>query len=163
MRLAPNEELQAFREASDPDILDATSEAFTVEALRRFSARDEFAKSTIKQVITKHGSPGIMSVMGAYSQEVLYRARIHPKRKAQTLSDDELAALHGAIQGVVRDAIAAGGRASERDLFDRPGGWVPTVSQATEGTPCPACGTLIAEVKLGGGGKYYMCPGCQVL
>ena len=163
MRLASNEDLRAFRDGSDAEILDATSEAFTIEALRGLIVRDAFQKSTIKQVIARHGSPGIVGMMGAYNQEALYRARIHPKRKAKTLSDDELAALHGAIQGVVRDAIAAGGRASERDLFDRPGGWAPTVSRATEGTPCPACGALIAEVKLGGGGKYYMCPGCQVL
>ena len=163
MRLASNEDLRAFRDASDAEILDATSEAFTVEALRGLIVRDAFQKSTVKEVIARHGSPGIVGMMGAYNQEALYRARIHPKRKAKTLSDDELAALHGAIQGVVRDAIAAGGRASERDLFDRPGGWAPTVSRATEGTPCPACGALIAEVKLGGGGKYYMCPGCQVL
>jgi len=163
MRLASNEDLRAFRDGSDAEILDATSEAFTVEALRGLIVRDAFQKSTIKEVIARHGSPGIVGMMGAYNQEALYRARIHPKRKPQTLSDDELAALHGAIQGVVRDAIAAGGRGSERDLFDRPGGWAPTVSRATEGTPCPACGALIAEVKLGGGGKYYMCPGCQVL
>ena len=163
MRLASNEDLRAFRDGSDAEILDATSEAFTIEALRGLIVRDAFQKSTVKEVIARHGSPGIVGMMGAYNQEALYRARIHPKRKAKTLSDDELAALHGAIQGVVRDAIAAGGRGSERDLFDRPGGWAPTVSRATEGTPCPACGALIAEVKLGGGGKYYMCPGCQVL
>jgi len=163
MRLASNEDLRAFRDGSDAEILDATSEAFTIEALRGLIVRDAFQKSTVKEVIARHGSPGIVGMMGAYNQEALYRARIHPKRKAKTLSDDELAALHGAIQGVVRDAIAAGGRASERDLFDRPGGWAPTVSRATEGTPCPACGALITEVKLGGGGKYYMCPGCQVL
>lgn len=163
MRLAANEDLRAFRDASSPDVLDTSSEAFTVEALRRLVTMDEFAKSTIKQVITKHGSPGIVGMMGAYCQEALYRSRIHPKRKAQALTNDEFVALHGAIRDVTRDAIAAGGRASERDLFDRPGGWAPTVSKATEGTPCPACGALIAEVKLGGGGKYYHCPGCQVL
>lgn len=163
MRLTEIDELRAYRDASIPDILDATSEAFTVEALRGLIAMDVFKKQTVKQVLTKHGRPGIMGLMGAYSQETLYRASIHPKRQAQALSDAELVALHGAIRGVVGDAIAAGGRASERDLFDRPGGWAPTVSSATEGTPCPACGALIAEIKLGGGGKYYYCPGCQVL
>lgn len=34
MRLAGNADLRAFREASDAEILDATSEAFTVGALR---------------------------------------------------------------------------------------------------------------------------------
>ncbi len=163
MRLAGNEVLRAFRDASDPDILDASSNTFTAEALRGLIAMDEFRKNPIKQVLTKQSRPGIMSMMGAYSQEALYRARIHPKRKAQALSDEELTALHAAIREVTRDAIAAGGRASERDLFDRPGGFVPTVSQPTEGTPCPACGTAIAAINMGGAGKYYICPGCQVL
>jgi formamidopyrimidine-DNA glycosylase len=104
-----------------------------------------------------------MSVLGAYSQEALYRARIHPKRRVQSLTSDEVVALHGAIRDVIHEAMEAGGRATERDLFDRPGGFVPAVSKATEGTPCPVCGTAIVDARLGGGGKYYVCPGCQTL
>jgi len=163
MRLRPNEALRTFRDGSDPDVLDATSEAFTVEALQRFLALEAFQGMIIKRVITKTDRPGIMSVMGVYSQEALYRAGIHPKRKAHSLTDAECVALHRAISDVIRDAMAVGGRASERNLFDQPGGFTATVSRETEGTPCPACGTAIAEIKLGGAGKYYFCPGCQVL
>jgi len=163
MRLVKNEELRALRDLSDPDILDTSSEAFTLAALRRLVGLEKFAGSHIKAVLTNFGKPGIMGMMGAYGQEALYRARIHPKRKANALSDEELAALHRAIQGVAREAIAAGGRASERDLFDKPGGFVPTVLRAMEGKPCPVCGTAIKAVNMGGAGKYYICPGCQVV
>lgn len=163
MQLRPNEELRAFRASSDPNILDTSSEAFTVDALKRLLGMEEFQDSHIKEVLTKHNSPGLMSMMGAYSQEALYRARIHPKKKANTLSGEEQVALQRAIQAVTRDAIAAGGRASERDLFDQPGGFSPSVSRDTEGKPCPVCGAAIAATKMGGAGKYYICPGCQVL
>lgn len=163
MRLASNEELHAFRDSSDPDILDSSSQEFTLSALKRLLGMEEFQLSSIKEVLTKFDRPGIMSMMGAYSQEALYRARIHPKRKVKALSDEELASLHRSIQEVTRDAIQAGGRASERDLYDQPGGFVPTVSKATEGKPCPVCGTTIQAIKMGGAGKYFICPGCQVL
>ncbi len=139
LRLAPNDELRAFRDSSSPDVLEATSAAFTPAALSELLHRDEFRGEIIKQALSKIGAPGIMSVMGAYNQEVLYRARIHPKRQAQGLAPDEIAALHGAIRDVV-----------------------PAVSQETEGRPCPVCGTAIARAKMGGAGKYYICPGCQV-
>ncbi len=163
MRVASNEELRAFRESSAPDILDTSSEGFTVAALKRLVGMEEFQGSNIKQIITKHGSPGIIGMMGAYSQEALYRARIHPKRKANRLTEEELVSLHRAIKEVTRDAIEAGGRASERNLFNKPGGFVPTVSQATEGKECPVCGAAIKAINMGGAGKYYICPGCQVL
>ena len=163
MRVVSNEELRAFRESSNPDLLDTSSEAFTVAALKGLIAREEFQGSNIKQLMTKYSSPGLVSMMGAYSQEALYRSRIHPKRKADQLTEEEIVLLHHAIAEVTREAIAAGGRASERDLFDKPGGWVPTVSKVTEGKPCPRCGTAIQAINMGGAGKYYICPGCQAV
>jgi formamidopyrimidine-DNA glycosylase len=161
MRVRSNEELSAFRDSCDPNVLDVSSEAFTLSALQGLIAAPQFAKSSIKEVLTKYGSPGLMSMMGALAQEALYRARLHPKRKAASLSEAEAAALHRAIQETARDAIAAGGRASERDLFDRPGGFSPAVSSATEGQPCPVCGATIQAIRAGGAGKFYICTGCQ--
>lgn len=163
MRVASHEELRAFRASSDPNILDTSSDEFAVSDLKRLVSMEEFKGSHIKQVLTRYEIPGIMSMMGAYSQEALYRARIHPKSKAHALTDAQLTALHCAMRQVTRDAIVAGGRASERNLFDQPGGFVPSVSQATEGKPCPVCGAAIQAINMGGAGKYYICPGCQVL
>ena len=48
LKLAPNEELRAFRSASDPSILDTSSEDFSIAAQADFLHRDEFTKNTIK-------------------------------------------------------------------------------------------------------------------
>ncbi len=163
MSLRSNAELRAFRDSADPNILDASSTECSVEALKGLFGLERFEKSYIKEVLTKYDSPGIMSMMGALCQEALYRAKIHPKHKVRTLSEEEFVALHRAIREVTCDAIAAGGRATERDLFDRPGKFVATVSKDTEGKPCPVCGTIIEAIKLGGAGKFFICPGCQMV
>jgi len=163
MSLVPNDKLRTFRDSSDPAILDTSSENFTLAALTGLLRNDEFAKSIIKEILTRYKTPCIVSMMGNYSQEALYRAKLHPKRKVKSLTEAEIARLYTAIREVTADSIAAGGRASERDLFDRPGGFLPAVSQATEGKPCPKCGATIQSIKLGGAGKYYICPGCQPL
>jgi formamidopyrimidine-DNA glycosylase len=163
LKLAPNEELREFRSASIPDILDTSSVDFTIPALADFLHHGDFAKRTIKEILTRYYTPCLISVMGSLNQEALYRAQIHPKRKVKSLSAEEIARLHGAIREVTLEAIAMGGRASERDLFDQPGRFVPTVSQAAEGKPCPKCGQEIQSIKLGGAGKYFICPGCQAL
>jgi formamidopyrimidine-DNA glycosylase len=161
MRLATVEELRALRDGSDPNLLDVSSAGFTPQALGALLARPELRGQTVKQVLTRFGPPCLMSLMGAYAQEALYRARLFPKMRVQALAEAQVAALHGAIEGVVREALAAGGRASERDLFDRPGRFAPAVSRETLGQPCPACGTPIAAMNMGGAGQVYYCPGCQ--
>ena len=50
-----------------------------------------------------------------------------------------IAGLYAAMLSVNRDVTAAGGRDSERELFDKPGGFFPTVSKANAGQPCPGC------------------------
>ena len=158
-----NEDLRSFRAWSDSTILDVSADDFTPDALRKLVRMPDFQDCHIKEVLAKYGSPGITGMMGAYSQEALYRARIHPKRKVPGLSDEDIISLHRAMKDVTSEAIAAGGRASERDLFDQPGGFVPSVSKATEGKPCSVCGTPVTAIKMGGAGWYYICPGCQAL
>lgn len=161
MNLVSSAKLEAFLAAVDPNLLETAAEEFTLPALKALLGRAELQKNTIKEALTRYFPPAIVSMMGAYSQEALYRAKLHPKHKVKSLSEMDLATLHQAIKNVTEEAIAAGGRSSERDLFDRPGGFVPAVSAATEGKPCVVCGTAIEALKLGGAGKYYICPGCQ--
>src|SRR5688500_4869923 len=56
-----------------------------------------------------------------YVDEALWRARLHPLRPANSLSTAELAALHAAIQEVLREAIANRGTTfhTYRDLLGR--------------------------------------------
>lgn len=95
-------------------------------------------------------------------QDILWTAKIHPKRKMGTLSAAELAAMYKAVKGVLADMRARGGRDTERDLFDRPGGYLTVLGRNTIDRVCPACGTDIRKEAYMGGAIYY-CPGCQQL
>lgn len=93
-------------------------------------------------------------------QDLLYNARLNPKRKVNTLDAAQRAALFEAAVATLREMARAGGRDTERDLFDHPGGYATKMSKNTVGRPCPACGSAIVKEAYLGGSVYY-CPGCQ--
>jgi len=93
-------------------------------------------------------------------QDILWAARIHPRRKVATLSDQELRDLFGSVKSVLHEMAARGGRDTERDLYGRPGSYKTVLSRNTVDTPCPACGTTIKKEAYMGGSVYY-CGGCQ--
>ncbi len=95
-------------------------------------------------------------------QDILWTVRIHPRRKMATLAADETGGMLAAVKSVLADMTAQGGRDTERDLFDQPGGYRTILSKNTVGTPCPACGALIVKEPYLGGSIYF-CPGCQKL
>ncbi len=95
-------------------------------------------------------------------QDILWTAKIHPKRKMGTLSAAEVTAMYEAVKSVLADMRARGGRDTERDFFGRPGGYETRMSKNTAGKPCPACGTPIRKEAYMGGAVYY-CSRCQPL
>ena len=104
----------------------------------------------------------VSGVDSGYAQEILYRARIHPKRTLASLSLDEQRACYQSVSRVMKEAVRKGGRSSELDLYGRPGGFAPDVCKDTLGRPCPECGTAIVKFSFEGG-LSYACPGCQRL
>jgi|GEM_PF-1859160 len=68
--------------------------------------------------------------------------------------------LRQAIVSGLKDMIRLGGRDTEKDLFDRPGGYVTAMSKNTVGKPCARCRSVIVKENYMGGSIYY-CPGCQ--
>ncbi|MBM3266732.1 MAG: DNA-formamidopyrimidine glycosylase [Candidatus Sericytochromatia bacterium] len=84
-----------------------------------------------------------------YSDEALFRARVHPARRR--LSTSEAAAIHAAIQEVMRESLAAGGIET--------GTFVPRVHRRG-GKPCPECGMPVASRRIAGRTAYF-CPRCQ--
>ena len=95
-------------------------------------------------------------------QDILWAARIHPKRKMSTLSGQELHGVFASVKSVLHVMAARGGRDTERDLYGRSGGYKTVLSRNTVDTPCPACGTTIRKEAYMGGSVYY-CGGCQSL
>jgi formamidopyrimidine-DNA glycosylase len=103
----------------------------------------------------------VFGIGNGYLQDILFRAKIHPKRKIPTLNDSERSGLYTAIQNTMEEAIRLNGRDEEHDLFDHPGGYSRLMGNQTVGTPCPVCGTKIEKIAYLGG-ACYLCPNCQV-
>jgi formamidopyrimidine-DNA glycosylase len=95
-------------------------------------------------------------------QDILFNARLHPKRKVNTLSDRNEEALFRSIKAALSVMTEEGGRDTELDFFGRPGGYRTILSKRTAGRPCPSCGALLNKEAYMGGTVYY-CPECQEL
>jgi len=95
-------------------------------------------------------------------QDILFRAGIHPKRKAAALTSAECDALFGSVKQTLADMTAKGGRDVEKDLFGNPGGYPTLLSNKTAKFPCPVCGAAIVRQAYMGGNVYF-CPVCQPL
>ena len=93
-------------------------------------------------------------------QDILYKARIHPKRRLETLTDGEREALLHSVKSTLKEMTAQGGRDTTRDLFGKPGGYRTRLSHISVDKPCPACGGMIVKQPYMGGSIYF-CDGCQ--
>lgn len=100
-----------------------------------------------------------------YVCEVLFRAGIHPKRKAGQISAKRVATLVPLIRQVLSEAIAAGG-SSLRDYRQSDGelGYFQHVFQVydREGQPCAThgCDKTIQRIVQSGRSSFF-CPQCQ--
>jgi formamidopyrimidine-DNA glycosylase len=98
-----------------------------------------------------------------YADEALFAARIHPERRADTLTAEEIECLYHAIRQVLHQGIENSGTtlSAYRDAEGREGRNQEylRVSRRT-GQPCPRCGTAIERTVVGGRGTYF-CPRCQ--
>lgn len=134
------------------------SEAFTHSYFRQLIDAEDVQKKTAKAFLaTEQRIPGLGN---GVLQDILYEARLHPKRKIATLAEKEKETLYAAIGRTLRRIYAEGGRNSETDLYGRCGGYIPFLSKDTAGQPCPRCGEVIRKENYMGGSIYY-CAGCQ--
>jgi len=126
---------------------------------------EQFTKNlTDKTVNIKSALVGKEAVVVGLSnsafQDVLYRAKIHPKRKASSLTESEKRALYDAVRLVVQERIQAGGKNQFIDLYGKQGSYAPAMGPNMKDQACPTCGTKVQKLSLGGG-QIYLCPKCQ--
>ncbi|HEX3048072.1 MAG TPA: endonuclease VIII, partial [Bacillota bacterium] len=93
-------------------------------------------------------------------QDILWNARIHPKRKMNTLAAVEKEQLFKSVKVVLMEMTKLGARDTEKDLFGKNGGYQTVMSKNNAGLPCPVCSEIIKKENYLGGSIYY-CPGCQ--
>ena len=105
----------------------------------------------------------LSGVGNIYADESLFRAGIRPRRRAASLTGDQLRKLHAALQEVLREAIELGG-SSISDYVDADGeeGFFQLQHRVygREGEPCLVCRTPIKRVVIAGRSSHY-CPHCQ--
>lgn len=104
----------------------------------------------------------VAGIGNVYIQDILFRAKLHPLHRIETLTKAEIDTLHGAILNVLNESIRLGGLTYERDLHGRRGRYGPEhfmVAYKT-GKPCPKCGTIVAKIRTGSTASY-ICPKCQ--
>lgn len=106
----------------------------------------------------------IAGIGNIYADESLFRAGIHPERKAGSLTEDEVLMLTQSIKETLQLALTHGG-SSERDYVNAIGEKgtylkVANVYRKT-GQPCPRCpGFEIRRIKVGGRSTHF-CANCQ--
>jgi formamidopyrimidine-DNA glycosylase len=100
----------------------------------------------------------IAGIGNAYADEILWEARLHPKRRVATLSDEELGRLYDAL----RTVIARGVEQVEAGLPPELGTKIRDHMKVRghKGKPCPRCGTPIVKTRHGLD-DMYLCPRCQ--
>ncbi len=96
-----------------------------------------------------------------YTDESLFRAKIHPLRKSDSLSREETKNLFNAIRTVLMEGIQQSG--ASLDWIYRGGTYQEVLKvYRREGEPCLICGTTIKKISVGQRGTHF-CPNCQKL
>ena len=99
----------------------------------------------------------LAGVGNIYADESLWRAKLHPLRTADSLSDAEIAALYRSIRHVLRRAIADQGTDAGDGVIE--GDYAPRV-YGREGKPCYRCHGPLRKIVVGQRGTHF-CPHCQ--
>lgn len=101
-----------------------------------------------------------------YADESLWYARLHPLRRAESLTRTERGRLYRAIRHVLTRAIAVGGTSIDamyKRVNGMSGGFQDSLRAFDrEKRPCRRCGTPIVKTIVGQRGTHY-CPTCQKL
>jgi formamidopyrimidine-DNA glycosylase len=138
----------------------AGSEPLKVE-LDQFVSLFRGRKTPIKSALLNQKL--LSGVGNIYADEALFRAGIRPRRRADSLTREDMGRLYQAVQEVLREAISLGG-SSVSDYVDADGeeGFFQLQHRVygREGEPCLVCKTAIKRVVIAGRSSHY-CPKCQ--
>ena len=129
--------------------------------LERFVTLFRGRKTPIKSALLNQKL--LRGVGNIYADESLFRAGLRPRRRASSITREQLRKLFLAVKEVLTEAIALGG-SSISDYVDADGeeGFFQLQHRVygREGEPCLVCKTPIKRVVIAGRSSHY-CPKCQ--
>lgn len=133
---------------------------------------DDFSREYFNSIISKPGvdkvsakallatEQRIPGLGNGTLQDILFNAKVHPKKKVNSFSEQDKEALYFSIKSTLKEMTLQGGRDTERDLFGNYGSYKTKLSKNTVNKQCTVCGsTIVKEAYLGG--SIYFCPCCQ--
>jgi formamidopyrimidine-DNA glycosylase len=133
-------------------------EGFTGQTLARAA---KGRATTVKALILDQRV--VAGIGNIYASEALFRARIHPARRAGRISSARYDRLAAALKAVLLDAIAAGG-STLRDHAGIRGelGYFQHrfMVYGRDGAPCPSCASPVRRRTLAGRSSFF-CSHCQ--
>jgi len=129
------------------------------------ASEEEFAQTiraknhTLKRALT---DPRILSGIGnAYSDEILFEARLSPFTLTQKLSDAEVKQLFAAIKKTLTDWVERLRAEAVKSFPEKVTAFRPEMAtHGKYGEPCPRCGSKIQRIRHGANETNY-CPTCQ--
>ena len=150
------EELKKLLSDFGPEPL---TKEFTVEVFKKILKK---TTRNIKKVIMDQAK--ISGVGNIYADEALWRAKIHPEKTAEKLTEKEIQDLFDALLFVLKQGIEDRGTSvdSYLDVYADEGKHKKNLKVfRLDKEPCPRCKTIIKKIRVGGRGTHY-CPACQV-
>ncbi|MFJ4039272.1 DNA-formamidopyrimidine glycosylase family protein [Microbacterium sp. NPDC090007] len=100
----------------------------------------------------------LAGIGNAYSDEILFAARLNPVAHAAALSEDEVTRLWTALHEVLGDAVRA--RRGVPIAQQKEAKVAAMRVHGRTGEPCPGCGGVVEDIPgTKGGGQW--CPSCQ--
>ena len=133
---------------------DPMSDAFTRETLDRIL--DEAGRAQIKGVLRMQST--IAGIGNAYSDEILWAAKMSPFKPASGMDDDERTKLLTAIKDTLSDAVSRSEGLAMSELKGEKKSHLNVHAQT--GKPCPRCGDTVREVSFADSSLQY-CATCQ--
>jgi len=140
---------------------------FGIDPLSNEYNIDKFYKATKKRKgILKPNlldSTYIIGLGSYYVDEILFLAKLHPKREISKLNRLEIESLYSSINKTLTESINVGGSSIEGFCYpDGSGGRFQNNFNVfdKEGKLCPICRNKIKKIFIGGRGTY-LCENCQ--
>jgi len=158
VEILTKEELEKEMEKLGPEPLDKD---FTFEKFKERILKKK--KGKIKQVLMDQEV--IAGIGNIYSDEILWKAKIHPFKRVGKLSEEELKKIYKAMREILPKAIEVGGESISdyrRPSGEKGGFDILRKVYRREGEKCFRCGAKIKRVKLGQRSAHF-CPVCQKL
>jgi formamidopyrimidine-DNA glycosylase len=146
-----------FKRDFNAGILSPVDEDFTFE---RFSSLLSENKRALKPVLVGKDAV-LVGLSNSAFQDIIYGAKLHPRRKASELNLNEQKALYNSVRLVLRERLRLNGKNQFLDLYRNQGSYISAMGPNMRRKNCPVCESPIQELSLGGG-KVFVCPKCQV-